>query len=56
VQVGSRPWGIALSPDGKTLFTANGLSNDVSVVDIGSMRETKRIKVGSRPWGLTVVP
>src|SRR5690606_14969565 len=31
IPVGSRPWGIALSPDGQWLFSANGASNDVSV-------------------------
>ena len=35
-EVGDRPWGIALSPDGKMLYTANGPSNDVSVVDLAS--------------------
>jgi DNA-binding beta-propeller fold protein YncE len=28
-EVGQRPWGIALSPDGKFLYSANGPSNDV---------------------------
>src|SRR5262249_6946282 len=32
IEVGQRPWGVALLPDGKTAFTANGPSNDVSVV------------------------
>ena len=31
VPVGTRPWGIALSQDGRWLYTANGPSNDVSV-------------------------
>ncbi len=34
--VGQRPWGIALTPDGGRLYTANGPSNDVSVVDTGT--------------------
>ena len=29
IEVGPRPWGIALSRDGNTLYTANGPSNDV---------------------------
>ena len=37
VEVGARPWGIAPSPDGHYLFTANGPSNDVSIVDARTM-------------------
>jgi YVTN family beta-propeller protein len=54
--VGTRPWGIVLSPDGKYLFSANGPSNDVSVVDLTTNQETARIKAGEGPWGLTLVP
>ena len=45
-----------LAPDGKTLFTANGSSNDVAVVDAGSMKLLGRIPVGDSPWGLVVLP
>jgi YVTN family beta-propeller protein len=48
------PWGIALSPDGSQLFTANGASDDVSIIDTRSRRELRRIKVGAGPWGLAV--
>jgi YVTN family beta-propeller protein len=53
-KVGARPWGIGISNDGKTLFTANGPSNDVSVIDIASFKVTTRIKVGESPWGIAV--
>ena len=33
-EVGQRPWGIALMPGGKMAYTANGPSNDVSLVDL----------------------
>jgi len=52
--VGARPWGIALSADGKRLYTANGPSNDVSIIDIASGTVTKRVKVGGLPWGVAV--
>jgi YVTN family beta-propeller protein len=55
VDVGPRPWGVALSPDGRTLYTANGNSNDVSVVDVASFEVLSRIPVGEGPWGLIVV-
>ena len=28
--VGTRPWGIGVSPDGRKLYTANGPSSDVA--------------------------
>lgn len=56
VEVGPRPWGVALSPSGDVLYTANGSSNDVSVVDAASFRVLARIPVGDSPWGAIVVP
>lgn len=55
VEAGDRPWGIGVSSDGKTLYTANGPSNDVSVIDIESRKVVKKIPVGHGPWGLVVV-
>jgi YVTN family beta-propeller protein len=54
IKVGTRPWGIGVSPDGKFLFTANGPSNDVSVVDLKTNKEVSRIKAGSGPWGIAI--
>jgi YVTN family beta-propeller protein len=54
VQVGTRPWGIALSADGKFLYTANGPSNDLSVVDTATLKVIKKIPVGQSPWGVAV--
>jgi YVTN family beta-propeller protein len=56
VQVGQRPWGIALSQDGRWLYTANGPSNDVSVVDTQALREVRKIGVGRSPWGVILGP
>ena len=55
IKVGTRPWGMALSPDGKYLFTANGPSDDISVVDLKSNQEIKRVKAGKSPWSVAVV-
>jgi YVTN family beta-propeller protein len=52
VEVGARPWGIALSPDGKTLSSANGPSNDLSVVDVATNAVVTRIPDGASPWGV----
>ncbi len=40
---------VTLTPDGKTAYVANPVTNDVSVVDVGTMKETTRIKVGYVP-------
>ena len=56
VKVGQRPWGIALTPDGTKLYTANGPSNDVSVVDTKTLQVVKTIPVGKIPWGVAIGP
>ena len=40
---------VTLSLDGKTAYVANPVTNDVSVVDVATMKETTKIKVGSVP-------
>ena len=56
VTVGQRPWGLALSPDGRRIYTANGPSNDISVVDVASFKVVATVAVGERPWGVAVIP
>jgi YVTN family beta-propeller protein len=51
-QVGKRPWGVALSRDGETAYTANGPSGDVAVIDLKSGHIVQRIAVGGSPWGI----
>jgi YVTN family beta-propeller protein len=56
VKVGSHPDWITFSPDSKYAYSANGASDDVSVIDIERMVEIERIKVGSAPKrNITVV-
>jgi YVTN family beta-propeller protein len=40
---------LTLTPDGKTAYVANAVTNDVSAVDIKSMKEVARIPVGFVP-------
>ena len=40
---------VTLTPDGKTAYVANPVTNDVSVVDIKAMKEVARIPVGFVP-------
>jgi YVTN family beta-propeller protein len=52
--VGKRPWGVALASDGRTLYSANGLSDDVSVIDTTTLQVTGTISVGQAPWGIAI--
>jgi PQQ-dependent catabolism-associated beta-propeller protein len=52
--VGQRVWHMAFTPDEKYLLSTNGVSNDVSVIDIASLRVIKTIQVGELPWGVTI--
>jgi YVTN family beta-propeller protein len=40
---------VTLTPDGKSAYVANPVTNDVSVVDVASMKEIARIPVGFVP-------
>jgi YVTN family beta-propeller protein len=40
---------VTLTPDGKTAYVANPVTNDVSVVDVKAMKEVARIPVGFVP-------
>ena len=55
VEVGDRPWGIGVTPDGRYLYTANGPSHDVSVVDTASMTVVATVPAGERPWGIAII-
>jgi YVTN family beta-propeller protein len=54
--VGSRVWNLAFSSDQKHVYTSNGISNDVSVIDLESQIVSKSIGVGNLPWGIVVKP
>jgi YVTN family beta-propeller protein len=50
VDVGSKgPRGLAITPDGKYLLTANQGSSDVSVIDTATFQVVRRIPVGKNP-------
>ena len=50
------PRGIAISADGKKLYTANGASNDVAIIDIASKKVEARVAVPGAPWGVVLLP
>jgi PQQ-dependent catabolism-associated beta-propeller protein len=54
VLVGNRAWGLALNRDESLLFVANGLSDDVSVVDTAAVKTLRSVKVGRVPHTIVV--
>ena len=56
ILVGQRPWHGEMSPDGKKYYVANGLTNDMTVIDVDSLKAEKSVPVGRLPWGLAVMP
>jgi YVTN family beta-propeller protein len=54
IPVGQRPWNMALTPDGKKLYVANGRSNSVSVIDTANRVKLRDIAVGKLPWGVVI--
>jgi YVTN family beta-propeller protein len=49
--VGARPWGIGVSPDGKNAYLATESSDDIPVIDVYTGGVEERTKGGGRPWG-----
>ncbi len=49
VEVGDDPDWVTFTPDSKTVYVANAISNDVSAIDIATRREVARIPVGNSP-------
>ena len=54
MEVGVRPWGIAVTGDGRKLYSANGPSNDVTVLDTETLQVVKKIPAGELPWGVVI--
>lgn len=52
--VGKRAWGVATNRDGSRLFVANGLSDDMTVVDSATARPIRTIAVGRVPHTVVV--
>ncbi|PMN66444.1 YVTN family beta-propeller repeat protein [Enterovibrio norvegicus] len=52
--VGRRVWQMAFNAAQDRLLTTNGVSGDVSVIDVTNRKVIKTIKVGRYPWGVAV--
>ncbi|HSW06984.1 PQQ-dependent catabolism-associated beta-propeller protein [Aquabacterium sp.] len=55
VLVGKRAWNVTLDKAEKQLWVVNGLSDDVTVVDVAGAKAIKSIPVGRVPYGLVIV-
>jgi PQQ-dependent catabolism-associated beta-propeller protein len=55
VLVGKRAWNLALDKAEARLFVINGLSDDMTVVDVAGAKAIKSIPVGRVPYGVVVV-
>lgn len=49
VSVGNHPDWLTFSPDSEYVYVANGGSDDVSIIDIETLAEVKRLAVGGAP-------
>ncbi len=49
VLVGSRAWNLALDRDNRRLVVANGLSDDISIIDMESRKVERSVRVGRVP-------
>ena len=50
------PAGIALSPDGRTLYAAENLGDSLAVVDLAERRVIQRLATERYPYGVAVAP
>jgi PQQ-dependent catabolism-associated beta-propeller protein len=55
VLVGQRVWGLGLDAAEKTLYAVNGLSDDLTIVDVAAAKPLKTIRVGRVPHSVVVV-
>src|SRR5690625_4763780 len=55
ILVGQRVWHLALNGDESRLYTTNGVSGDVTMIDVESLEPVQSIPVGRFPWGVIVI-
>ncbi len=55
ILVGRRPWGLAITPGGDRLFVLNGLSDDVTIIDIAAKRPVRTSRTGLVPHAVEIL-
>lgn len=56
IRVGDEPNGVAIHPNGQTVYVANTVSGSVSVIDAASRKIVRTVFVGTEPYGLALTP
>jgi YVTN family beta-propeller protein len=56
IPVGTGPWGVAVTSDGRHAYVTNSSSNNVSVIDTASNTVTATIPLGTNPRGVAMTP
>ena len=54
ILVGSRAWNTTLNRDESILYVANGLSDDISIIDVADRKVIKSVPVGRVPYAVLV--
>jgi YVTN family beta-propeller protein len=54
VLVGSRAWGVDLNREESILFVSNGLSDDLSIIDMNTRQNVRSVPVGRIPHTVLV--
>jgi len=52
----ARPVGMAISHDGKKLYTVTGRGKNLLSVDVATGKVLASVEVGQRPWGVAISP
>lgn len=55
VRVGRRAWGLARSADGQLLYVLNGLSDDMTIIDLDTNRPIRTVRTGLVPHAVMVI-
>jgi YVTN family beta-propeller protein len=56
VEVGTSPSGVAVTPDGALIVTADRDDNQISIIDAKTFARKGTVKVGAHPFGVTIGP
>ena len=56
VLVGRRVWHLAFDENERHIYSTNGISGDVTIINVASLRPIKTLKVGRFPWGAAFRP
>ncbi len=56
ILVGKRVWQLDLTPEEDRLWATNGVSGDVTEIDVASLTALRTVRVGRYPWGAAIRP